>query len=198
MSINTSGSNYMSNASIMEWMEAKTDGIYGKMRTAMDQSNNRVAAEDALNDIKAKIDDLEASGADASQLRQQIDDTIAKYSAEFPEVGGVLQPIAEELSKRFEATHYKTLSASTASNPRPGSMPDEPVPSGGRAGGGPAGPGGANDENVQMKTQTEDPKKVELPTVKVSSEDAERWTKEIGNKVDTLSKQDQLGLTYIQ
>ena len=49
-----------------------------------------------------------------------------------------------------------------------------------------------------MKTQTEDPKKVELPTVKVSSEDAERWTKEIGNKVDTLSKQDQLGLIYIQ
>src|SRR6188768_3677937 len=58
MTINTSGSSYMSNATIMEWMELKTDRLYEKMRGAMDQSNNRVAAEDALNDVKAKLENL--------------------------------------------------------------------------------------------------------------------------------------------
>ena len=56
MSINaTSPSNYISNEEILTWMQEKTDGIYGNMRTAMDASNERAHAEDALNTVKAKL-----------------------------------------------------------------------------------------------------------------------------------------------
>ena len=60
MSINASGTNYMSNATILEWMESKSENLYEKMRTSMDQSNTRVDAEDALNDIKAKMAESES------------------------------------------------------------------------------------------------------------------------------------------
>jgi uncharacterized protein with von Willebrand factor type A (vWA) domain len=136
MSINTTGSNYMSNTSILEWMELKTETLYGKMKTAMDQSNHRVAAEDALNDIKAKVDDLKASGADAAELRQSINDTIAKYGAEFPEVGEVLQPIADELSKRYEVA--PRVRQQIPSNNLPGTRSGNMAVSSGSA---PTGPG---------------------------------------------------------
>jgi hypothetical protein len=180
MSINTTGSNYMSNTSILEWMELKTETLYGKMKTAMDQSNHRVAAEDALNDIKAKVDDLKASGADAAELRQSINDTIAKYGAEFPEVGEVLQPIADELSKRYEVA--PRVRQQIPSNNLPGTRSGSMAVSSGSA---PTGPGKLTPPLLP-------------PKVKITSDDAERWTKEIGNKVDTLGKQDQLGLIYIQ
>jgi len=189
MSINTSGTNYMSNASILEWMEAKTEGLYAKMRAAMDQSNNRVDAEDALNDIKAKIDDLKASGADAGPLRDQINEAIAQYGAEFPEVGEVLQPIADELNQRFEDAQYKVSNptappnqAANRSNTHSNPPPANPPPTKG---------------NVGKNTQSL-PTKVELPPVKISKEDAERWTKKITDKVDTLGKQDQLGMIHLQ
>jgi len=177
VTINTSGSNYMSNATIMEWMELKTENLYTKMRDAMDTSNNRVAAEDALNDIKGKIDDLKASGADAHELRQMVSDTIAQYGEEFPEVGKVLQPIADELSDRYKpvpATHQQT-----SSNNLPGVRSGNVAPNSGGSGTKPA--------------------PLTAPrTVKISSEDAERWTKQISDNVDTLGKQDQLGMVHLQ
>jgi len=206
MSIDTSGSSYMSTATIMAWMATKTDNLYKKMETAMDASNSRTNAEDALNDVKAKIDELKGSDADADELRQQINDTIDKYGADFPEVAEVLQPIADELTARYEANQPKAMTADTAPNELAGDRhPNtEAGDSGGDRSGGsigsqsgsPASESG-KDENVGEKKLSDDPK-VEFPPVKVSSEDAERWTSHIKDKVDTLSKADQLGLIYIQ
>src|SRR5689334_22302990 len=109
MTINPTDSNYMSNASIMEWMEMKTEDLYGKMRDAMDQSNNPVTAENELTNIKAKMQELKTSGGDAGPLRKEIDEAIKKYGAEFPELGEVLQPISNELRQRAEALQPKRV-----------------------------------------------------------------------------------------
>jgi hypothetical protein len=161
----------------MEWMELKTEILYTKMRDAMDTSNNRVAAEDALNDIKGKMDDLAASGADAHELHQMVNDTIAQYGEDFPEVGKVLQPIADELSDREKPV--PGVQQQTPSNNLPG------VRSG----------------NVTGNSGGSAPKPAPLTaprSVKISSDDAKRWTQQISDKVDTLGKQDQLGMIHLQ
>ncbi len=130
----------MSNATIMEWMELKTENLYTKMRDAMDTSNSRVAAEDALNGIKGKIDDLKAGGGDPKALRDEIQDTIAQYGAEFPEVSAVLQPIASELSQRIKDAEPSIAPASSAAPPplnqggRPGTLNPNPTPGPSRGG----------------------------------------------------------------
>ncbi len=40
--------------------------------------------------------------------------------------------------------------------------------------------------------------KAENPHAKISSDDAKRWTEQISDKVDTLGKQDQLGMVHLQ
>jgi hypothetical protein len=187
MSINASGTNYMSNASILEWMELKTERLYAQMRDSMGESNTRVDAEDALNDIKARMADLKASGADASPLRDQINETIKKYGAEFPEVGQVLQPIEDELSTRIEEAQLHQQQPNPTRQPQPTDRTSSTS----------SPPAGAGGETVGKHTEAL-PDKVELPHVKISSEDAERWTNQITEKVDTLGKQDQLGMVHLQ
>jgi len=99
MSINGT-TNYMSNGSILAWMEAKTEGIYGKMRTAMDTTDARANAEEALNKIKSKFADAAANETDGVLLKADIEDAIKKHGAEFPEVAETLQPILDELNQR--------------------------------------------------------------------------------------------------
>src|ERR1041384_2094631 len=102
MSVNPT-TNFMSNEYILTWMEQKTEGIYGKMRTAMDTSDGRAHAEEALNQIKSKIADAQANHTDGALLRADIDEVIKKYGAEFPEVQTTLQPVLDELDKRYAA-----------------------------------------------------------------------------------------------
>ncbi|MET0792505.1 MAG: hypothetical protein ABW061_13370, partial [Polyangiaceae bacterium] len=92
-----SGQHYISNVEILAWMQDKTDGIYTKMGDAMDVSNDRAEAEDALNNIKAKTADVQAGKADANDLYAMMDDAIKKFGNEFPELTQTLSPIAEEL-----------------------------------------------------------------------------------------------------
>ncbi len=108
----TSGTtNYMSNTSILTWMEEKTEGIYGQMRTAMDSSNDRADAEDALNKIKGKIADAAANGTDATQLQADLRDAIHKYGAEFPDLTKTLQPILDDITKRHDQNVYASTHA---------------------------------------------------------------------------------------
>jgi len=192
MSINsTASSHYMSNASIMEWMELKTERLYEQMGAAMDQSDSRVGAEDALNDIKAKIEDLKASGGDAAPLRAEIKEVIAKYGAEFPEVREGLQPIADELEKRAADIQLHAHTPSTA--------PNANIVGGGRTVNNPT-PAKVEpaEKGERVASKQSDEKVAELPHLKISSEDAERWTNQIKDKVDTLGKQDQLGMVHLQ
>jgi hypothetical protein len=167
-------------------MESKSEGLYEKMRASMDQSNTRVDAQDALNDIKARMEDLKASGEDAGALRAQIDETIAKYGTEFPEVSEVLQPIANELAERAEKSRPRIIKPTTGPT-RPGTPPSPE----------PAGSAPAKGEQVDKRTESL-PTKVDFPSVKISKEDAERWSKQITDKGDTLGKQDQLGMVHLQ
>lgn len=192
----SSGSHYMSNASIMAWMEEKTERLYEQMGTAMDQSNSRADAEDALNDVKTKIDALKASGADAAPLSGEIKDIIARYDAEFPEVRQALQPIADELDKKAADIQLKAQDQWTAPNAnrvpgtRSGSMAT-PTPA--------QNQNTRKSEPVASKQSDDKVDKVpELPKLTISSDDAERWSNQIKNKVDALGKQDQLGMVHLQ
>lgn len=104
MSINPAGnSNYISNESILVWMETKTDGIYGHMRNAMDTSNSRAEAEDALNRVKAKFSDDAARNLPATEALALANDAIAKYGDEFPQVKDALQNIVDDLNPKQAA-----------------------------------------------------------------------------------------------
>jgi len=167
MSNNVSGSNFISNGEILVWMQGKTDGIYGHMRDAMDTSNSRAHAEDALNDIKNQLLQMKNNGKDATEVNAAIHDVIAKYGEEFPEISECLQGFADDLDKRFaaEAANKTKL---------------EWVKDNSRAGGHYAKVG-------------RDPEPVKLDEKQIDD-----WTKAIGDKVDALAKQDQLGLISLQ
>ena len=105
MSVNPT-TNFMSNEYILGWMEQKTEDIYGKMRTAMDSSDSRAHAEEALNQLKSKIADAAANHTDGALLRADFEDAIKKYGADFPELKKTLQPVLDELNKRYDANVY--------------------------------------------------------------------------------------------
>ena len=100
MSINAT-SNYMSDASIIAWMQDKTEGLYGQMRTAMEGANERADAESALVDIKAAITNSKDDATKTEAVHGLIEAALAKYG-DVPEVAEVLQPLLTELNKRYE------------------------------------------------------------------------------------------------
>jgi hypothetical protein len=180
MSINAT-TNYMSSSTIEAWMETKTEDLYGNMGAAMDESNTRADAEDALNKIKADIVNLQKSGQDAAPLQAEMNDALNKYG-DVPEVAQFLQPIADELNQRMGAA-----SLAAANPPQTGYV--DP-----------------NERRVVLNGGAPEPP-TPLPTadaprprenVTVSSDDSDRWTKQVDSAVDGLGKKDQLGLINIQ
>lgn len=117
----TPTTNFMSNEYILGWMEQKTEGIYGKMRSAMDTADTRAHAEDALNKLKSKIADAAANHTDGALLRAEIQEAIDQFGAEFPDLEATLQPVLDELNKRVEKNDYDakhiTFLGATFDNP---------------------------------------------------------------------------------
>jgi len=167
MSVSAAGnSNFISNEAIMEWMQTKTDGIYGHMRESMDTSNTRAGAEDALNTVKAKLVDAATRKLPIDDALALVNDTLKKYGDEFPEVKDALQSIADDLNPK-QAAHLA----------RPDDVTSKSTDAHGRI----------------IKTT-----KKGIPPVKVDKEQTDSWSKQISDKVEALSKQDQLGLINIQ
>jgi hypothetical protein len=161
--------NYLSSSSIDAWMEQKTDSLYGQMRDSMDTSNHRADAENALNDIKAKLLAAKDSGGDANEVRAAIDDALAEYK-DVPEVAQVLQPLHDTIAAKYKASV-------DAAN--------KPVTNNGGAHG--------------YHPSSSDPPALHAPPpVDLSNNEIDDMTKTIGDGVDALGKQDQLGLINIQ
>jgi len=180
MTIHASGSNFISNSEILTWMQHKTDGIYGHMRDAMDTSNTRADAEDALNTIKGKLSELKTKNATPEEVKALVDKAIKDYP-DVPEVEKVLGSFAKDLDAQQEAA---TIGASQAqgelnriSSTYHG-FASVPRTMQGR---------------VQELMSLAHPKALSIDDAKV-----ETWTKEIGTTVEGLGKQDQLGLINIQ
>jgi len=179
MSINAT-SNYMSNADILAWMETKTEGLYEHMRESMDVANTRADAESALDDVKAQLQNAKGNGNDAAAVTQAINDALVKYK-DIPEVTEVLQPMADKLNGEYakaakDAAIAQATAAALNATPNPGGL------------------GGLLlDEEIRNAQNNSTPR-----AVKLDSADVDNWTKQIGDKVDALGKQDQLGLIQIQ
>jgi hypothetical protein len=166
--------NYLSSSSIDAWMDQKTDSLYGQMRDSMDTSNRRADAENALNDIKAKLLAAKDSGSDADEVRAAINDALAEYK-DVPEVREALQPLADTLSTKYQA-------AIDAAKGWVGT----PINNG-------SGAHGMYNYSQPSHTTPNDP-----APVKLSKDEVDDMTKTIGDAVDGLGKQDQLGLINIQ
>ena len=172
MSINSSSpSNFISNQEMLVWMQEKTDGIYGHMRGEMDTSNQRAHAEDALNDIKAKLLELKTNGGNTDDLRLTINATLEQYP-DIPEVAKVLQPFATELNGRHELLLENQLKVAAYQAQKTA--------------------------NLSTSRSNAPPPHYDTSPVKLSSDQIENWTKDITAKVENLSKQDQLGLINLQ
>jgi hypothetical protein len=155
----TATTNYMSNAFIQEWMENKTEGLYGDMREAMDTSTHRADAEAELNKIKALIVDAKNNGGDPKAVQQEIRQALVDFK-DVPELTAALQPMADKITQMYKDAQPP---------PRPLLSPGArwiapPLP----------------------------------PPAKISSDQSDSWSKSLGDVVDGLGKQDQLGLINIQ
>jgi len=181
MSINASGTNYVSNFALQAWMEEKTEGLYGKLRDSMDVSNDRADAESALNDIKNELLQMKTNGKGAQDVGLAIHDAIDKYGAEFPEVKKVLEDFATTLDDRAQAAAYAAAGA-------PGMA--QAIAS---------GTGGRPSPWATTPATSPAPASHVAPVpVKLTNDEIDAWTKAIGDRVDDLGKKDQLGLINIQ
>jgi hypothetical protein len=167
-------SDYMSSASIEAWMEQKTSSLYQQMGDAMDSSNRRADAETALNDIKAKILATKDNGGNAGDLQAEINTTLQEYK-DLPEVTKVLQLLADKLAEQ-------------AAPP-----PASPAPSGTQSGWSWSWSGSTSQVSAALRAALQPP-----VAIKVSSDEADAWSKSIGDTVDGFSRQDQLGMINIQ
>jgi hypothetical protein len=183
----TATSTYMSNDQIIAWMEEKTDGMYSNLRNAMDDSNKRADAEAALNKISGDIANSKTNGGDASAIHDEVNATLAEYGA-IPGVADVLQPIADSLNSQ-----YGTANPVDVPPPPPPPPPANPDPNG----------------TFTLPTYTSLTSTASSSTpalaqpaapvsVKISSDQAETWAKNISDTVDNLGKKDQLALINIQ
>jgi hypothetical protein len=188
-----SGSHYISNAEFLLWMQEKTDGIYTKMGDAMDVSNDRADAEDALNKIKADIAAVKAGKADANDLYALVNQTIDKYGAEFTELKDTLSPISQEL---------KNMGAKLPDAPvEPDRKPYIPAPPSKKLAGDHPNAAFEKWEKEWGGLAAARPDLIIGTTPKkVTIDDgiAERWTNAIKDRVEAFGKEDQLGLINIQ
>jgi hypothetical protein len=166
--------NYLSSSSIDAWMEQKTDALYGQMRDSMDTSNRRTDAETALNDIKAKLLAAKDSGSNADEVRAAINDTLAEYK-DVPEVVQALKPLADTLTTKYQA-------AIDAAKGWVGTLTNN----------------GSGAHGVYSYSQPSHSTQHDPAPVKLSKDEVDDMTKTIGDTVDGLGKQDQLGLINIQ
>ncbi len=177
----TPTSNYMSNTDILGWMETKTDGLYGQMRDEMSGADNNAAAEAALDKIKGDLANSQTNGGDATAIRNEINDALTKYK-DIPGVTDVLQPMADKLN----ADASGNSSAQQAALAQLKQVMATPMPT--------------DLQGISMRMglinllqQEAAPK-----PIKVTSQEADAWGKNISDTLDTLGKTDQLSLIDIQ
>lgn len=191
------GSHYISNAAFLEWMQTKTDGLYGKMSDAMDVSNDRADAEDALNTIKSKIADVQAGNGDPNELYALVNETIAKYGDEFSELKSTLDSISHELHAKGAVPPDGTEEMGRKPYIPPPPPPQITLSRGGSV----PNPAYEKWEQQWGVEFAKYPDMVIRPTpakVTIEEDTATRWTNAIKDRVDDFSKQDQLGLINIQ
>jgi hypothetical protein len=104
----TATTNYMSSFSINEWMEEKTEGLYGQMGNAMDVSNDRADAEQELNHINSMLADAKNNGScDVVAVKNEIDKALSDYK-DVPELVQALNGISHGISLDADASSSST------------------------------------------------------------------------------------------
>jgi len=166
MSISATGSSYISHDTIDAWMEMKLNDAYTDMRAGMDTSGHRTEAEKALNGIKNQLLQMKTDGKDASEVTAAMHQAIEQFGDEFPDVKKTLEGFVATLDQRAaDATK-------AAESPTYETTYD------------------ADGNPVYIEfPPTHCPAPVHL-----EDKEIETWTGSIGDAVDGLGKDDQLGL----
>jgi hypothetical protein len=108
----TATTNYMSSFSIDQWMEQKTEGLYGQMGDAMDSSNDRADAEQGLNHINAMLADAKNNGScQVSDVKDEIDKALSDYK-DVPELVQALNDISHGISLDADSSSSPGMSQS--------------------------------------------------------------------------------------
>jgi hypothetical protein len=193
MSISATGT-YMSNDAIVAWMESKTDGEYANMKDAMSGADTQSDAETALNKISSDLANYKTNGGDASAIHDEVNLALAEYK-DVPGVTDVLQPMADTLNKAFGTSEplngrqipfsLATLNQSYTAAPQVGHTVVAYT--------GTASAPGQQPTLAQAMSASQAP-----APVKISSDQVDTWTKNIGNTVDDLGRKDQLSMINIQ
>jgi hypothetical protein len=124
-------------------------------------------------DAESALDAIKAAivndkGKDATHVQQMINDALTKYAG-VPEVAQVLQPMADKINGEFTKAKNDAAAAQAVVAAL------------------------GNNWMTQTFQQASTP-----AAVTISSDDSDAWSKQIGDQVDALGKQDQLDMINIQ
>ncbi len=179
--IGNGGANYISDAQIMTWLATQQGRIYDDLRDSMDLSQERANFTEALNDIKAHLQEANEL-KDFSKVNQELKSFLEQYGSmpEFASICRDLEGMAETIDgphakyERECGEHVQDLQRHEAQAQAykngtsifpPGPAPTPPSP-----------PGSQQYSDEMLKS----------------------WTDAIGSKVDSLGKNDQLAMIHIQ
>lgn len=172
------GGNYISDGAIMAWLATQQDRVYGDLRDSMDLSESRAEFADALNDIKAHLQEANKSH-DFSKVDADLQAFTAKYGSnpEFAEICDSLTEMATTIHNNYRgAEDYKISHAEYIKDLQAWGLRLATDPN--HAGEQPKAP------PEPVKSYTEDQVKI--------------WTGLIDGKLDVSSKNDQLTMIHIQ
>lgn len=165
-------SNYVSDASILAWVENQQQMQYGQLKGAMDFETTRGEMLQDLAKIKSELRDAAKNTDNIGQLNEDVQAFLAKYGEvfEFADIAGVVSSVADAVGAKAEenATLQDRIDEHNRTPPEINPETGEPV-------------------------ETDPPKAAEP----FSKEEVEGWNKSLDEMGDTANHNEQLGMIRI-
>jgi hypothetical protein len=185
------GGNYISDGQIMAWLATQQDRIYEDLRGSMDLSEKRAQFADQLNNIKAELQQANAS-KNFAKVDADLQAFIHDYGSEpeFAELCKGLQGMADKIhsdlgaQQTWDTAHAEPAPALQAYTQPTGGP--HPTAFGHSTAISPHGQYNTGDGGTQR------------PEQHYSDGDMQSWNDLIGGKLDGSSKNDQLTMIHIQ
>lgn len=185
MSAVSGGGNYISDGAIMAWLANQQDGIYDDLKASMDLAETRADFNDELTTIKAQLADANEQ-KDFSKVDGELQAFMTKYGSnpEFADTCAALADMAQKIHgdyenvKDYDVKYAQYEQDLAAYNKKVAEMPATTL------------------SNSAVKLHK--PEAPPEPVRSYSKESIDKWTKLIGDKVETSGKNDQLTMIHIQ
>jgi hypothetical protein len=159
------------------------------MRDEMEGADTNADAEAALDKIKGDIANAKTNGGDAAAIHDEVNAALKEYGSN-ADVVAVLQPIADKLNSQYTTSNPVNGAAAPGAMSTTVAQTNNGWPTWGVS---PHVAPSANSGHLPQAAAA-----ALAPTVKITDDEVDAWTKNIGDTLDNLGKTDQLSLIDIQ